>query len=134
MQGELEDLSFGEAGFGVRVESDGEIGPTGADRVELTVALNPGEGEHPLRRTASGGELSRLMLAIRRALAGVGPVGTYIFDEVDAGIGGGVAAAVGRKLADVADHMIPPRDGGSLPASGGQVEPLPRLPHAERMP
>jgi DNA repair protein RecN (Recombination protein N) len=102
---ELSDLAFGDAGFDVTIATaDGEPGPTGADRVELIVALNPGEGAHSLSRVASGGELSRLMLAARRALAGVGPVGTYVFDEVDAGIGGAVATAVGGKLREVAAH------------------------------
>jgi DNA repair protein RecN (Recombination protein N) len=102
---ELRDLSFGGAAFEVGLEQvAGEPGSLGADRAEFLAALNPGEGRHPLRKVASGGELSRLMLAIRRVLAGVGPVGTYVFDEVDAGIGGAVAAAVGRKLREVAAH------------------------------
>ena len=83
---------------------EGNPGPDGADRIEFTFAPNVGEGAHSLRAVASGGELSRLMLAIRRALAGVGPVSTWIFDEVDAGIGGAVATAVGKRLADVARH------------------------------
>ncbi len=102
---ELKDLKFGNASFEISIEPlAAEPGPTGSDRVEFLVALNPGEGAHPLRKAASGGELSRLMLAVKRALAGVGPVGTYVFDEVDAGIGGAVAAAVGSKLKEVASH------------------------------
>jgi DNA repair protein RecN (Recombination protein N) len=102
---ELSGLSFDKARFEVEItELEEDLGPTGADQVEFLVALNPGEGTHPLRKVASGGELSRLMLAIRRVLAGVGPLSTYVFDEVDAGIGGAVAAAVGRKLRDVAAH------------------------------
>ncbi len=102
---ELRSLALGEARFSVRISSrEGEPGPAGSDDVEFLVALNPGEGTHPLREAASGGELSRLMLAVRRALAGVGPVGTYVFDEVDAGIGGATAAAVGAKLAETARH------------------------------
>lgn len=100
---ELEDLMFSGADFEVRIESDeSTLSKTGMDQVGFYVALNPGEGAHPIQKTASGGELSRLMLAIKRAVAGVGPVGTYIFDEVDAGIGGPVASAVGRKLKEVA--------------------------------
>ena len=103
--GELEDLEFGAPEFGVHVEALPEsLSATGADRVEFLVALNPGEGKHPLKAVASGGELSRLLLAVKRALAGVGPVSTYIFDEVDTGIGGAVASAVGRKLREVSDH------------------------------
>jgi len=102
---ELADLSFEKAVFEV-VLGPREGGPstTGADRAEFRVALNPGEGGHALRKVASGGELSRMMLALRRVLAGVGPVGTYVFDEVDAGIGGPVATAVGSKLSEVGDH------------------------------
>ncbi|MDJ0761716.1 MAG: DNA repair protein RecN [Myxococcota bacterium] len=102
---ELADLAFGNAGFDVDLEpSASGIGRAGTDRVQFLVMLNPGEGVHPISKVASGGELSRLMLAIKRALAGVGPVGTYIFDEVDAGISGAVAASVGRKLKEVAAH------------------------------
>lgn len=76
--------------------------PTGADRVELLIAPNRGEEARPLRRIASGGELSRTLLAIKRVLADVGTAGVYVFDEVDAGVGGAVAEVIGRKLHDVA--------------------------------
>ena len=103
--GELADLKLTGAQFDVDLQNvEGDPGPAGAERIEFLVALNPGEGIHPLREVASGGELSRLMLALRRALAGVGPVGTYVFDEVDAGIGGAEAALVGKKLKEVARH------------------------------
>jgi len=102
---QLTGLSFEKGRLEVQIEpATGDPGPDGADQVELLVALNPGEGIHPLRKVASGGELSRLMLAIRRVAAGVGPVSTYVFDEVDAGIGGAVATSVGRVLAEVASH------------------------------
>ncbi len=102
---ELMDLMFRQAGFEVSLSPTPKgLVSSGRDAVEFLVALNPGEGAHPVSKVASGGELSRLMLAIKRALAGVGPVGTYIFDEVDAGIGGPVASAVGRKLQEVASH------------------------------
>ncbi|MCU0724992.1 MAG: DNA repair protein RecN [Planctomycetes bacterium] len=102
---ELRDLAMPGAAFRVDLRAEArEPGPLGFDVVEFSVALNPGEGAHPLRTTASGGELSRLMLALRRALAGVGPVGTHVFDEVDAGIGGAQAALVGRKLREVSSH------------------------------
>ena len=99
---------FNGADFDVRVENDGKaLTKSGMDQISFYVALNPGEGAHAVQKTASGGELSRLMLAIKRAVAGVGPVGTYIFDEVDAGIGGPVASAVGRKLKEVsACHQV----------------------------
>jgi DNA repair protein RecN (Recombination protein N) len=79
-------------------------GPTGWDQVEFLIAPNVGEEPRPLIRIASGGELSRIMLALKRILAGMGAVPTLIFDEVDAGIGGGVAEVVGRKLLDVSKH------------------------------
>jgi len=102
---ELLDLSFAKADFAVALRPlPGGPSVHGADSVEFMVELNPGEGSHVLKKVASGGELSRMMLALRRALAGVGPVGTYVFDEVDAGIGGGVAVAVGQKLRDVSGH------------------------------
>ncbi|MBW2276741.1 MAG: DNA repair protein RecN [Deltaproteobacteria bacterium] len=102
---QLTGLSFEKGRFEVQIEpAPGDPGPEGGDLVELLVALNPGEGTHPLRKVASGGELSRLMLAIRRVTAGVGPVGTYVFDEVDAGVGGAVATSVGGVLAEVASH------------------------------
>ncbi|HEX7666590.1 MAG TPA: DNA repair protein RecN [Polyangiaceae bacterium] len=77
---------------------------SGIDRVEFLIAPNPGEDPRPLRRIASGGELSRALLAIKRVLAEKGPAGLYVFDEVDAGVGGGVAEVIGRAIADVAKH------------------------------
>ncbi|HZY01961.1 MAG TPA: DNA repair protein RecN [Anaeromyxobacteraceae bacterium] len=77
------------------------LGPGGAERAEILIAPNPGEPARPLARIASGGELSRVLLAVKRALSVADPVLTQIFDEVDAGIGGAVAEAVGRLLAEV---------------------------------
>jgi DNA repair protein RecN (Recombination protein N) len=73
----------------------------GGERAEILIAPNPGEPARPLARIASGGELSRLLLAVKRTLARKDPVTTYVFDEVDAGIGGAVAEAMGRVLSDV---------------------------------
>ncbi|HZT89359.1 MAG TPA: DNA repair protein RecN, partial [Stellaceae bacterium] len=73
-------------------------GEHGAERVQFEVATNPGAPFGPLARIASGGELSRFMLALKLVLAGGSPVPTLIFDEVDSGIGGAVAAAVGERL------------------------------------
>jgi DNA repair protein RecN (Recombination protein N) len=78
------------------------LGPHGAEDAEFLFRPNPGEEARPLARTASGGELSRVLLALKRALAAADPVGTYVFDEVDAGIGGATALVVGRMLAEVA--------------------------------
>lgn len=79
----------------------------GADQVELLLQANPGEPARPLNKVASGGELSRIALALRRALADKDPVPTYIFDEVDAAIGGATAEAVGQALRQLAkDHQV----------------------------
>jgi DNA repair protein RecN (Recombination protein N) len=76
----------------------------GIDRVEFLIAPNRGEEPRPLRKIASGGELSRALLALKRVLADEGPAGTYVFDEVDAGVGGAVAEVIGHAIADVAQH------------------------------
>jgi DNA repair protein RecN (Recombination protein N) len=78
------------------------LGAAGAERAEILLAPNPGEPPRPLARIASGGELSRILLGVKRTLARRDPVSTYVFDEVDSGIGGAVAEAMGRALADVA--------------------------------
>jgi DNA repair protein RecN (Recombination protein N) len=78
------------------------LGPDGAEQALYLLAPNPGEAPRPLARIASGGELSRLLLAVKRTLARRDPVLTYVFDEVDSGVGGAVAEAMGRVLAEVA--------------------------------
>ena len=80
------------------------LGPTGADRIELVLASNKGEDQRPLAKIASGGELSRIMLALKLALRRADEVATYVFDEVDAGIGGATAQVVGVQIRAVADH------------------------------
>ena len=79
-----------------------QLGPRGFDRVEFLFSANQGEPLAPLTRVASGGELSRVLLAIRGALAGGAGVSTYVFDEIDAGVGGAVAEAIGLRLARAA--------------------------------
>ena len=79
-------------------------GADGLDEVELRLAANAGAEPRPLNRGASGGELSRVMLALEVALAGTTPVPTFVFDEVDAGIGGAAAVEVGRRLSLLAQH------------------------------
>ena len=93
----LRELGFVSARLPVAIEAR-ELGPNGADRVRLLFAPNPGEEPRPLAKIASGGELSRVMLAVKQALARTDEVLTYVFDEVDAGIGGGTAEIIGRKL------------------------------------
>ena len=102
---ELEDLAMKDTRVAVAVESREsweELGPWGADSVTLLLAPNPGLPLRPLARIASGGELSRSLLAIKGALAGLEAAETLVFDEVDAGIGGRTATAVGRKLRQLA--------------------------------
>ncbi len=101
---ELEPLRLGRARFSTRVEllREAEWGPTGQDRVAFEVATNPGTPAGPLSKIASGGELARFMLALKVVLAQSDPVPTLIFDEVDVGVGGAVAHAVGERLARLA--------------------------------
>lgn len=99
----LADLNLGNTVFRaelVRVSH----GPLGVERVEFVIQPNPGEPELPVRRYASGGELSRIMLAIRLSQERVEPGATYVFDEVDAGIGGETATAVGKKLRELGER------------------------------
>ncbi len=77
-------------------------GPHGADEVELLLAPHPGAPPRPIAKGASGGELSRVMLAVEVVFAGTDPVPTYLFDEVDAGVGGKAAVEIGRRLAKLA--------------------------------
>jgi DNA repair protein RecN (Recombination protein N) len=77
---------------------------TGLDRVEFQVQINPGQPFGPISRVASGGELSRISLALEVVATGASLIPTFVFDEVDAGIGGGVAEIVGRRLRQIAEH------------------------------
>ncbi len=81
-----------------------EAGPFGTDRVEFEISTNPGAPFGPLTRIASGGELSRFILALKVALAEAGTAATMIFDEVDRGVGGAVASAIGDRLARLAEQ------------------------------
>ncbi len=97
VKAELETLAMESASFEVVLEDRDEIGPTGAERVEFLLAPNPGVPAAPIREAASGGELSRVMLALM-TVAGAGESRTVVFDEVDAGVGGQTARAVGERL------------------------------------
>ena len=101
VNGELPALGLPAGAFDVAVESV-EVGPNGADRVTFTFAPNPGEPARPLGRIASGGEASRLSLALKVVLAGADETPVLVFDEVDAGIGGRHATALGERLRDLA--------------------------------
>ncbi len=107
---ELGQLGMKRAVFKVAVEQEAggdtldglKLGARGADRVEFLISPNPGEELKPLARIASGGELSRIMLALKTILVEGDPIPTLVFDEVDAGIGGAVAEEVGKKLRRIA--------------------------------
>lgn len=99
---ELADLAMPHAAVAVEVRPLAELGPNGADEVELLLTPHAGAPSRSLSRAASGGELSRVMLALEVVLAGSDPVPTMVFDEVDAGVGGKAAVEVGRRLARLA--------------------------------
>jgi DNA repair protein RecN (Recombination protein N) len=98
---ELAPLKLDSARFRTAL-SDAQPGPSGIDRVEFQVSTNPGAPFGPLTKIASGGELSRFILALKVALAEAGNARTMIFDEVDRGVGGAVASAIGERLARLA--------------------------------
>jgi DNA repair protein RecN (Recombination protein N) len=108
MDAELTSLAFNRSGFEVRFQEQvpgiEAVRGNGWDRVEFFFSANPGEPARPLAKVASGGELSRLMLAFKCLLARKDMVETVIFDEVDAGIGGEAAEAVARKIQELATH------------------------------
>jgi len=99
----LADLSMASARLTIVID-DRPLGPTGSDHVELMLASNKGEDTRPLAKVASGGELSRIMLALKLALRRADEVATYVFDEVDAGIGGATAQVVGAQIRAIANH------------------------------
>jgi DNA repair protein RecN (Recombination protein N) len=95
---ELDDLAMGKARFTIQLEALNDPGSDGLEKGEFYLAANPGEAAQPLAKIASGGELSRIMLALKRSAPEGDGVRTLIFDEVDAGIGGEAASAVGEKI------------------------------------
>jgi DNA repair protein RecN (Recombination protein N) len=99
---ELTALAMPHARISVVLTPLDEPGPHGLDDVEIRLASNPGAPALPLHKGASGGELSRVMLAIEVVFAGADPVPTFVFDEVDAGVGGKAAVEIGRRLAKLA--------------------------------
>lgn len=102
---ELGALAMPAARIEIEIETDAESpGPEGIDEVTLLLAAHAGTEAAPLHRAASGGELSRVMLAIEVVLAGTDPVPLMVFDEVDAGVGGQAAVQIGRRLAALAAH------------------------------
>jgi DNA repair protein RecN (Recombination protein N) len=100
---ELGELNMAGARLELRLEK-GELGPNGQDRGEIYLSTNKGEPPLELRRIASGGELSRIMLVLKKILKDRSGVNILVFDEVDSGVSGGVARAVGQKLKSLAQH------------------------------
>ncbi len=101
---ELQDLEFANSEFKIDIQRLDEIGPLGYDKVEFLISTNPGEPLMPLTRIASGGEISRIMLAFKHIIGDIDMVGTMIFDEIDTGISGRTALVVGRKMSEIAEH------------------------------
>jgi DNA repair protein RecN (Recombination protein N) len=103
----LADLGFLQAKFSVELTALPQPGPNGLEEVEFMFSPNPGEPAKPLRTVASSGEMSRVMLAVKSALAKEDNIPLLVFDEIDANIGGEIAAAVGRKMAELGrTHQI----------------------------
>jgi DNA repair protein RecN (Recombination protein N) len=103
---ELPPLKLGQAKFTTQIVTDeAQAGPEGADRVEFWVQTNPGARPGPLMKVASGGELSRFMLALKVVLADRGSAPTLVFDEIDSGAGGAAADAIGQRLARLAARV-----------------------------
>ena len=101
---ELKPLKLERAQFSTEIESEGE-GPNGLDRIEFWVRTNPGTRPGPLMKVASGGELARFLLALKVVLADRGSAPTLVFDEIDTGVGGAVADAIGVRLARLASGV-----------------------------
>ncbi|PZU86795.1 MAG: DNA repair protein RecN [Chelatococcus sp.] len=106
VKAELPPLKLERARFITRIETDETArGPEGFDRVEFWVETNPGTRPGPMMKVASGGELSRFMLALKVVLAERGSAPTLVFDEIDTGVGGAVADAIGERLARLAERV-----------------------------
>ena len=106
VNGELKPLKLDRAKFSTQIESDtAAVGPNGIDRVEFWVQTNPGTRPGPLMKLASGGELARFLLALKVVLADRGSAPTLVFDEIDTGVGGAVADAIGVRLGRLGDRV-----------------------------
>ena len=104
---EMDGLNFTGSNFSIEIDKAEAITRNGADQAEMMISTNPGEPEKPLSKIASGGELSRIMLAIKSVTGNHMSVPTMIFDEIDSGISGIAASAVARKLLKISrDHQI----------------------------
>jgi DNA repair protein RecN (Recombination protein N) len=105
--GQLKDLGFKQSSFELQVVSNKEPGSSGLEGIEFLFGPNPGEPLQPLRQIASSGEISRVMLAVKSALAEQDATPLMVFDEIDANVGGEIARAVGKKMAVLgARHQV----------------------------
>src|SRR3982075_4371908 len=122
---ELAPLKLERAQFTTQIESDAQSpGPQGFDRIEFWVQTNPGTRPGPLMKVASGGELSRFLLALKVVLSDKGSAPTLVFDEIDTGVGGAVADAIGARLARLG-RRGGTRAGPPAPPGGGARPPHP---------
>ena len=104
---ELHDLNFSDAKFEIKISPASAITATGRDNVEIFISTNKGEPLKPLIKVASGGEISRIMLAIKNITGNTDNIHTLIFDEIDAGISGKTASIIGKKLKKISQkHQI----------------------------
>lgn len=126
VEAQLKDLGMAEARLEARIEP-AEPGPNGGDTVELLIRTNPGQPFQPLRKIASGGELSRIMLALKSILAGSDRVSVLVFDEIDANIGGRLGSVIGEKLRALANPK-PAKKNSKARAAQHQVLCITHLP------
>ena len=101
---ELQDLAFANSEFKIEIARQDDISDLGYDGVEFLISTNPGEPLRPMAKIASGGEISRIMLAFKHIIGSSDSVETMIFDEIDTGISGKTALVVGHKLSEIANH------------------------------
>ena len=101
---ELQDLAFANSEFKIDITRHDDISELGYDGVEFLISTNPGEPLRPMAKIASGGEISRIMLAFKHIIGSSDSVETMIFDEIDTGISGKTALVVGHKLSEIANH------------------------------
>ena len=104
VENELNELNFNNARFEINIRKAAAISSSGGDDCEILISTNKGEPPKPLAKTASGGEISRIMLAIKNITGSYDHIPTFIFDEIDTGISGITASVVARKLKEIARH------------------------------
>ena len=122
VQSQLKELGMAEAVFDIGFEPVEleNAGVSGLDAVEMLIRTNPGQPMQPLRKIASGGEMSRIMLALKSVLAGSDRISVLVFDEIDANIGGRLGTVIGNKLKQLAKPLVVSRSTTSGSASGNQ--------------